>query len=157
MGKPSFSQTITRILEMRGRAASPAAQPPEPSSSEVESRSTDTIAGGTTRPSRKSSSGPSTSVKSISENSTTEPGSIHLPSYLVHSFLFDPRPLPALDLTGEAGEFLVTHAAAVGVPVPDMLENIVAWAYRVAPNWGEKSLETVILFYRDNRPAEWGY
>lgn len=157
MALPSFSRTITKILETRGRAGTKAARSKELSSSEAESPSTDMIVGGTTPASPKLTSEPSTSAKTTNELSLTSGDLTRLPSWTVHSFIHGPRPLPALDLSSPAGEYVAQHAKDIGAPINDTLEYMVGWAYKAAPGWGEKSMEELVLFYRDNRPAFWGF
>ena len=154
---PKFSKTISAILARRGSA--PLADVPSkgPIDNARESLSTSMIAGDTTPTSPKNTKGPTTCAKIITEFFCPIPENTPLTCLSVGSFLFAPRPLPSLSLDSPGGEYLSEPAKAVGVPVADMLEGTVAWAYKCGPAWGDKTLEDVILFYKDNRPALWGF
>lgn len=155
MAKSRISQTIDAILASRGAARLKDALTTAPSDNAAESPSSSTTATGTTPQSPQNSKVPSTSVEITKTPSAEIQDRTPLTKFNVASLLLGPRPLPEFSFDSPGGEFLVKHAAEVGIGVPEMLEAVVAWAYRTRCAWGDHTLEELLLFYRDNRPEWW--
>lgn len=154
MPKPRLSQTIDAILASRGVARLKDALTGAPSVSEVESPSSNTIATDTTKIPLNTKA-PSTSAEITNSPSVETRDLTPLTEFSVSSLLLGPRPLPEFSFNSPGGEFIQSFAKEVGIPPADMIEHMVAWAYRVRCNFGDHSLEELALFYKDNRPEWW--
>ena len=154
MPRPNFSRTITNLLATRGRAPQKAAKTAVLSDSGVESPSTSTTATDTANLS-ESSKASSSSALAVNQSSAETVALTPLSEFTVASLLLGPRPLPAFNFDSDGGKFIIQRAQEVGIPPADMLEHMVAWAYRVRANMGTYTLEDLATFYRDNKPEWW--
>lgn len=156
MPQPRLSRTVADLQAKRGDASTSIPAPKSDVPTEelfangVELRSILITATDTTEPSPESSKEPSTSVSSTSRSSseTTAPT---LPlSTRVQEYQWAARPVPSPDLSSPGGAHLQRFSDLMGVSPESGLELVLGWAYRVSYNWGEKSLEDLLLFHRDN-------
>lgn len=155
MPQPRLSRTVADLQAKRGDASGSSPRPENSVEwgarfdSGVVSPSTPTTVTATPPASPESTREPSTSVSST--KSSSSPARTLPLSTSVREYLFSPRPIPTPDLSSPGGEHLLKYSKLMGgIPLEHALELLVGWGMSFSYTWGEKPLEELLLFHRDN-------